>query len=99
MAEYAKTSPWYNTPMNNTYLELLEPRDFSINDTDYPYEIESRFRHRPDLLSYSLYDTPKLWWVFSKRNPTLLKDPIFDFEPGLVIYIPRADILKASLGV
>jgi len=99
MAEYAKTSPWFKTPMNNNYLDLLEARAIPVNSTDYTYEIESQFRHRPDLLSSNLYDTPKLWWVFAQRNPSILKDPIFDFEPGTIIYIPRADILKASLGV
>ena len=99
MATYSASSPWYNTSQNTNYLDLFEYREIPVNKEDYKYEIEAKYRHRPDLLAFALYDNADLWWVFSQRNPSLIKDPVFDFEPGLVIYIPRADVLKATLGV
>jgi hypothetical protein len=99
MAEYKNTSPWFQTPMNNDYLDLFEPRAVPNQKDDQVYEIESQFRHRPDLLANDLYGSPRLWWVFSQRNPTVLKDPIYDFEPGTFIYIPSAEALKNTLGV
>ena len=99
MAEYSASSPWFKTPQNSNYLELHVYREIPINKDDYPYEIEAKFNFRPDLLAHSLYNDSGLWWVFSQRNPSIIKDPVFDFEAGVVIYVPRADTLKASLGI
>jgi len=99
MAEYSASSPWYKTPQNNNYLGLYVPRSVPVNETDYAYEIEAKFNNRPDLLAHSLYQDSGLWWVFSQRNPSIIKDPVFDFEAGVVIYVPRADTLRQSLGI
>lgn len=99
MAVYKKTSPWAITPQNNLYLELLEIRPVPAEADDYLYTIENQYRHRPDLLSYDLYDTSKLWWVFIQRNMNVLKDPIYDFEPGIVIYLPKKTNLEKFLGI
>jgi hypothetical protein len=37
--------------------------------------------------------------VFAQRNMDRIKDPIFDFVPGVEIYLPRRDTLLASLGL
>jgi hypothetical protein len=99
MANYTKTSPWVNTPQNNLYLELLEIRPVPAELDDYRYTIENQYRHRPDLLSFDLYGTPKLWWVFVQRNMSVIKDPIYDFVPGTTIYIPKKSNLNKYLGV
>jgi hypothetical protein len=99
MATYKTTRPWHETPQNPNYLELFQPRKVPSAKSDTAYEIESQYRHRPDLLANVLYDSPKLWWVFAQINPSTLKDPIFDFEPGLIIYIPNASVLKNTLGI
>lgn len=99
MAVYKKTSPWATTPQNNLYLELLEIRPVPAETDDYLYTIENQYRHRPDLLAYDLYGTSKLWWVFIQRNMNVLKDPIYDFEPGIVIYLPKKTNLEKFLGV
>lgn len=99
MATYKNTSPWYRTRQNNLYLELLEIRPVPADAADINYIIETRYKHRPDLLSFDLYGTPKLWWVFAQRNMDIIKDPIYDFEPGLVIKIPQKNLLMESLGV
>ena len=99
MAKYAKTSPWSDTRQNNFYLDLLEIRPVPAEADDFRYVIENQYRHRPDLLAYDVYGNAKLWWVFVQRNMNVIKDPIYDFEPGTVIYLPKKTNLEKFLGV
>ena len=99
MANYAKTSPWADTNQNNFYLDLLEIRPVPSEPDDFRYVIENQYRHRPDLLAYDVYGNAKLWWVFVQRNMSVIKDPIYDFEPGTVIYLPKKTNLEKFLGV
>lgn len=99
MATYSQYSPYKSTLQNNLYLELLEIRPVPAEDDDYRYTIENQYKHRPDLLSYDLYGTPKLWWVFVQRNMSVIKDPIYDFVPGVTIYCPKKSNLQKYLGV
>lgn len=99
MALYNPQSPWAETAANNLYLELLEIRPVPAESDDYRYVIENQYKHRPDLLAYDLYGSPKLWWVFVQRNMSVIKDPIYDFEPGTVIYIPKKSNLERFLGI
>lgn len=96
---YKKTSPWSITQQNNLYLELLTIRPIPAEQDDFKYTIENQYKHRPDLLAYDLYGDPKLWWVFTQRNMDILKDPIYDFEPGVTILIPKKSNLVNYLGV
>jgi hypothetical protein len=99
MAAYTKSSPWTTTQQNNLYLELLEIRPVPAESDDFRYVIENQYKHRPDLLAYDLYGNPKLWWVFVQRNMSVLKDPIYDFEPGTSIFLPKRSNLEKFLGV
>jgi hypothetical protein len=99
MATYSKSSPYANTVQNNLYLELLEIRPVPAEDDDFQYTIENQYKHRPDLLAYDLYGDAALWWVFTQRNIDVIKDPIFDFEPGVTIYCPKKTNLQKFLGV
>ena len=99
MATYTKSSPWVSTQQTNLYLELLEIRPVPAESDDFRYVIENQYKHRPDLLAYDLYGNPKLWWVFVQRNMSVIKDPINDFEPGTVIYLPKRSNLEKFLGV
>jgi hypothetical protein len=99
MANYNTASPWANTRQNNFYLELLAIRPVPSEPDDFRYVIENQYRHRPDLLAYDVYGSAKLWWVFVQRNMSVLKDPIYDFEPGVVIYLPKKNNLQTFLGV
>lgn len=99
MARYKNSSPWANTPQNNLFLELLEIRPVPAEPDDYEYVIESQYTHRPDLLAYDLYGDAKLWWIFVQRNMSVIKDPIYDFEPGTTIFIPKKNNLEQFLGV
>jgi alpha-L-fucosidase len=99
MAAYKKSSPYFLTKQNNLYLETLTIRSVPAEADDFLYKIENQYNHRPDLLSFDLYGTPKLWWVFIQRNMNVLKDPIFDFVPGVQIYIPKKSNLAKYLGI
>jgi hypothetical protein len=99
MATYTKSSPYNNTRQNKLYLELLSIRPVPAEKDDFRYVIENQYRHRPDLLAYDLYGNPKLWWVFVQRNMNVIKDPIYDFEPGTTIYLPKRSNLEKFLGI
>lgn len=99
MAIYSNTSPWYKTEVTSNYLDILSIRPVSAEPDDYLYTIDPQYSYRPDLLSYDLYGTPNLWWVFTQRNLDVLKDPIFDFVAGTQIYIPKVNSLKTILGL
>jgi len=99
MATYKKSSPYFLTKQNNLYLETLKIRPVPAEADDFLYKIENQYNHRPDLLAFDLYGTPKLWWVFVQRNMNVIKDPIFDFVPGVQIYIPKKANLEKYLGV
>jgi hypothetical protein len=99
MATYSNLSPWFATKENNLYLELMTMRPVPSETDDHAYSIEQQYRHRPDLLSYDLYGTPKLWWVFVQRNMSIIKDPIYDFETGVTIYLPKKSNLVKYLGL
>lgn len=96
---YSKSSPYNNTRQNKLYLELLSIRPVPAETDDFKYVIENQYRHRPDLLAYDLYGNPKLWWVFVQRNMSVIKDPIYDFEPGTTIYLPKRSNLEKFLGI
>lgn len=99
MASYTSSSPWAHTAQNSLYLETLEIRPVPAEVDDYRYVIENQYKHRPDLLAYDLYGNAKLWWVFVQRNMDVIKDPIYDFEPGKIIYLPKKSNLEKFLGV
>ena len=97
--KYKKTSPWATTKQNRLYLDILSIRPVPAESDDFKYVIENQQRHRPDLLAFDLYGDPKLWWVFVQRNMDVIKDCIYDFEPGTVIFIPKKSNLQNYLGI
>lgn len=99
MANYAKSSPWYDTEELNGMLEPIKPRPIPATVDDIPYQIDAVYNFRPDLLSNDIYENPKLWWVFSMRNPNELPDPIFDFVAGNIIMVPTLSTVKKALGL
>ena len=98
-ATYKNTSPWYNTPRQQNYLDVLKIRPVSAEPDDFLFNITAQYSYRPDLLAYDLYGDANLWWVFAQRNMDVLQDPIFDFVPGNKIYIPKKTSLFTVLGL
>lgn len=98
MVTYAGTSPYYQTPIRNDYLDIYTSRNIPLDDKDIAYTIEPQYIYRPDLLAYDIYGSSKLWWVFARRNMDVIKDPVFDFVPGVTIRLPQKTTLDAVLG-
>ena len=99
MALYKGTSPYFNTAVNNGYLDVIVWRDIPPQTDDILFQVTKNYEYRPDLLAFDLYQDVNLWWVFASRNPSTLKDPIFDLQAGTQIYIPKITTLKSTLGM
>jgi alpha-L-fucosidase len=98
MATYDTTSPYYNTPFTQFYLDKMVNRPIPVENDDLTFTINLTYQYRPDLLAYDLYGTPALWWVFYQRNPNTLTKPPFDFVANTFIYLPKLGTLKTALG-
>lgn len=98
MADYSQTSPYYSTSQIKQELQVLNYRDIPHEADDLSYEITAEFNNRPDLLAYDLYGNASYWWVFTNRNPDVLKDPVWDFTAGKVIFLPKKSSIKEVLG-
>ena len=96
---YEKTSPYFDTTLNGSYLELLKLRDIPAQSDDILFTVSQQYSNRPDLLAYDLYNDARLWWVFAVRNKNIIKDPVFDMIPGQKIYLPKLSIINAVLGI
>ena len=98
-ANYSSTSPWYTTTMTSDYMGILSIRPVSAEPDDFLYTIQVQYTYRPDLLAFDIYGDEKLWWVFIQRNMNILQDPIYDFQPGVIIYVPQKQNLTTALGL
>lgn len=97
-ANYPKLSPYYSTPYNGSYLDVLSLREVPSEVDDVQYTVTSQYEYRPDLLAHALYSDVDLWWVFAVRNKDIIKDPIYDLYAGQTIYLPKLTTLRKSLG-
>ena len=98
MAVYNSTSPYFNTPYSQFYLDMMINRPIPKQTDDQIFRITETYQYRPDMLAYDLYDLPELWWVFYQRNPNTLIAPPWDFVAGTDIYLPKITTLKSVLG-
>jgi hypothetical protein len=99
MAQYLVSSPYFNTDLYGEFLDVLTFRTIPKEADDIIYTIKPQHALRPDLLAYDLYGDANLWWVFTARNPNSIEDPIFDFQPGVTIFLPKSTTLKRVLGL
>ena len=99
MPAYNKSSPYFKTPVVNGYLDLLNFVDIPAQADDIQFTITSLYMHRPDLLAYDIYGDSQLWWVFAVRNKDVIKDSVYDFVPGQVIYLPKQNTIRSALGI
>jgi hypothetical protein len=98
MANYDSTSPYFTTGYNQFYLDVMVNRPIPKLPDDLQFKINQTYQYRPDLLSFDLYETPSLWWVFYQRNPNALSAPPLDFSEGVTIYLPKITTLREVLG-
>ena len=98
MANYTSTSPYFQTGYSQFFLDVMTNRPIPKEPDDRLFKINQTYQYRPDLLSFDLYDTPNLWWVFYQRNPNTLTKPPLDFVADTVIYLPKITTLRTVLG-
>jgi hypothetical protein len=98
MATYDSTSPYYETPYSQFFLDKMVNRPIPKENDDLQFTINQTYQYRPDLLAYDLYQSSALWWVFYQRNPNTLTAPPLDFKAGTVIWLPKITTLKSVLG-
>lgn len=87
---YKSHSPWSKTSiLYGRVLDIQKPRTLIRDPLDEYVAIPQEFDQRPDLFSFEKYGTAKYWWIFAKRNPDTIVDPIGDFTAGTKIYVPK----------
>ena len=96
---YNRTSPYANTDIYSFFLDVANIPSIPMDPKDVQYQIDSIYKDRPDLLAFDLYGDSSLWWVFAIRNPNVIQDPIYDFQPGVIIYVPQKQNLTTALGL
>jgi hypothetical protein len=84
--------------MNRGYLDILNFIDIPAEADDIEFNITSLYMHRPDLLAYDIYGDSQLWWTFAVRNKDVLRDPVYDFVPGQIIFLPKLETIKTAIG-
>lgn len=98
MALYNKLSPYVNTNVASGYLDVINFIDIPSEVDDIQFSITPLYMHRPDLLAYDIYGDSQLWWVFAVRNKDVIRDPVYDFVPGQVIFLPKLETIKQAVG-
>ena len=96
---YNRTSPYANTDIYGFFLDIANIPSIPMNPSDVQYQIDAIYNGRPDLLAFDLYGDSSLWWVFAIRNPNVIQDPIYDFQSGVIIYVPQKENLTTALGL
>lgn len=98
MARIEKNTSRYNTTdVVDFYLDLWDEPLLLPSVNDKLIKIEPKYHLRPDKMSYDLYGTPRLWWVFAMINPNKLIDPTDDFVSGLEILIPSRERIESEI--
>ena len=98
MDVYTTDSPYYTTSQTSWYLDVWNFRDIPPDSTDTTLTLARKYTHRPDLLAYDLYGKVEWDWVFTIRNPDVIRDKIWDFVAGITIYVPTKERLQSILG-
>lgn len=96
---YSTQSPYADTGIYRLGLDVMRHRAIPRFKEDKLYKIEPQYNYRPDLLAFDLYGTAALWWVFTARNPSVLKDPTFDFRTNQQIFLSTKSTLVTALGL
>lgn len=97
VVNYDRSSVYSLTPQSSYALGYWNPPGIQASVTDSFMVLPQRYKHRPDLLSADLYGTPRLWWVFMMINPNVLKDPIYDMQPGIELRVPSNTSIQGYL--
>lgn len=94
MAQYSSPSPYSQTKLNSLYLDVANLPNIALDGAEIVVSLPARYSRRPDLMSFELYGTSKLWWIFAAVNPDTVTDPIYDFVEGTTIIVPSQASVK-----
>jgi hypothetical protein len=97
MASYNEKSYLYNVgEIKNFYLDTTILPTFKITDGNY-ITVPPECEHRPDLFSYQQYGTSRYWWIIALANPDSVKDPVWDLQAGMQLFVPNKDVMLIKL--
>jgi hypothetical protein len=93
---------------SRSFLKDTDFRNFYLDTTRFPkfnrnrgvlVQVPAQCENRIDLFSYQQYGSSRLWWVIALANADIIRDPIWDFKSGMVVFVPRdADIIEKMPG-
>lgn len=89
--DYPISSPYAVTPQLSWRLGRYNHRPVLPHESDEQIIVEPKYANRPDKLSRDKYGTAAYWWVFMLRNMDQIRDPIFDLNAGMRIWIPSPE--------
>lgn len=95
---YPITSPYAITPQTSWNIGLYKHRAIPADVGDREILIGLKYNLRPDRLAFDLYGSSDYWWVFLVRNMNIIRDPIWDFQAGVTIFVPSAQHLRSVIG-
>ena len=79
-----------------TFFGTFKRPEILLTFNDAFITIKSKDQGRLDLLAYTHYGDPFLWWVIALVNDIV--DPIYGAEPGYVVRLPkRSNIFVSSI--
>jgi len=99
---YTRGSPYFNTDQKDdliSFLDFIEFREIPRDATDDVITVSTKFHQRPDLLSFDLYGTTELWWVFVVANPDQMIDPIYGLVADLDLVVPTKQRILNIIGL
>lgn len=92
LTSYSNKSFLKNAEFKNFYLGVNKLPKISLTKSKMvvvPPECENRI----DLFSYQQYGSSRLWWIIALANADTIRDPIWDFQSGMTVYVPVDSVL------
>lgn len=96
---YTNKSFLRNTGYRRFFLDVSKLPKIDQTRGEY-IEVPMECENRIDLFSYQQYGSSRLWWIIALANADMIKDPIWDFKSGMIVFVPQdQDLLEKVAGV
>lgn len=92
-AIYDKKSYLRNTTTRRFYLDVAKlPSTAGVGGKTVvvPPECENRI----DLFAFQQYGSSRYWWMIALANADIIRDPLWDFHAGMVVFVPDSTKLS-----
>lgn len=89
-----------------SFLKDAEFKNFHLGVNNLPkisktvgdyVQVPAECENRMDLFSYQQYGSSRLWWIIALANADVIKDPIWDFKSGMMVFVPKNSSLIEQL--